>query len=194
MPASIPFTQFCKMAPPSPTFEYSRSSSLGGSPITPTFDDQPSGLPSPPSLIIPASEGAAALKLPPVSRGSFEKQIVPVLRGRGTGFEILKPGSLITTEPSEVSASLESYGPPISLHNAYRERPRSVEGRRKLQKRRTGSVDSAASAKSSARHRSSLQPRQDTIFDAHRSLNAAHLSHGRHHQPCDRPYLHLYQA
>ncbi|KXS96773.1 hypothetical protein AC578_5344 [Pseudocercospora eumusae] len=90
------------------------------------------------------------------SRPSFEKKASSVVRGHGTGFEILKPGTLGTpTGPAEcVPEKLhksQPHAPPISLHNSMRtantSRPRSSSAGsgRRLQKKRRPSSESETS-------------------------------------------------
>lgn len=81
-------------------------------------------------------------------RPSFEKERrgSQVLRGHGTGFEILQPGSLPAMAPA-VSPPPEKYHavPPVSLQQYARSRSRSSSrgsrGRKLQKKRRTLSVD-----------------------------------------------------
>lgn len=157
MPDVIPFAQFCKMAPPSPSLESSRSNSTDSiETVTPTSDDHNDHDYGALSTIIPASEGAAALKLPPPKRGSFEKRISQVVRGFGTGFEILKPGSFNPPIPKDWKMEKQRRAPPVSVHNASRGRSSSTGSERKLQKKRRPSVDSIMSSNTSRRSRISL--------------------------------------
>ena len=164
MPDVTPFATFCKMAPPSPRPESLRSNSMNSmssgqtaSPKSETksmFDKS-----DPPSPIMPASEGAAELKLPPqTKRTSFEKRASQVIRGHGTGFEILRPGSLNPPMPKEHPMERQrAYGPPISLHNpSSRTRSSSADGQRKLYKLRRFSTESSTSSETGRRSRLSL--------------------------------------
>lgn len=161
MPDVTPFTTFCKMAPPSPRPESFRSNSISSTQTPSPKSETKSmfGVSPPLSPIIPASEGAAELKLPPASkRTSFEKRASQVIRGHGTGFEILKPGSLNPPMPKEHPLERQrTYGPPISMHNtSARVRSNSADGQRKLQKLRRPSMESSTSSEMSRRSRLSL--------------------------------------
>ena len=150
MPDVTPFTQFCKTAPAPKSRPQSKQ--RDGDAVT--VYETPSTSP-----IIPASDGAAALSLPPAlalpppKRTSFELKYEPqILRGRGSGFEILQPGSLNPKLPPRTTGSNESEeghqkaprGPPISLHNSTRHD--STDNRRsRLQKKRRPSPDSTSS-------------------------------------------------
>ncbi|EME87849.1 uncharacterized protein MYCFIDRAFT_209628 [Pseudocercospora fijiensis CIRAD86] len=93
-------------------------------------------------------------------RPSFEKKASSVVRGHGTGFEILKPGTFGTpTGPAEyIPEKLhksQPQAPPISLHNSVRtantSRPRSSSAGsgRRLQKKKTKRRPSSESETSS---------------------------------------------
>ena len=144
MPDPIPFTQFCKKAPPSPRLGPSRDD-RANSICVPSLKSHPpndlhSGLSSP---IIPASEGAAELKLPPLKRGSFEKQPSLVIRGHGSGFEILKPGSLNAPALSKHSTEESRSTTSVSLRSVTRSRSESIDSRKKVRKKERFSVDSS---------------------------------------------------
>ena len=111
-------------------------------------------VPSPP-IASTTSTTTAATKNSPTEqaaagavRPSFEKERrgSQVIRGHGTGFEILQPGSLPAMTPA-VSPPPEKYHavPPVSLQNYARSRSRSSsrgsKGRKLQKKRRTLSVD-----------------------------------------------------
>lgn len=81
-------------------------------------------------------------------RPSFEKERrgSQVIRGHGTGFEILQPGSLPAMTPAISPPSEKHHAvPPVSLQNYARSRSRSSsrgsKGRKLQKKRRTLSVD-----------------------------------------------------
>lgn len=151
LPDVTPFTQFCQKAPRPNCRPPSADSGYG---VGRRNSESMSIYETPPSSpIMPASDGAAALSLQPALtlpslRASFDiKSEAQVLRGHGSGFEILRPGSLnpklppaaITTDSMEKPRS----GPPISLHNNSRPQSRrssSMESRRKLQKKRRSSM------------------------------------------------------
>ena len=157
MPHVTPFAQFCKMAPPSPRPRSHESNSSNTTQNGSIQSESQSILDSDPSSpIMPASEGAAQLCLPPPKRTSFEKRASPVIRGHGTGFEILRPGSLNPSMPKENPLERQRAAPPISLHNASRPRSCSADSRRKLQKKRRQSDVSTASSNASRRSRTNL--------------------------------------
>lgn len=149
MPDVTPFAKFCATAPPSPRPEgyrplsqecvtnvrkHSEASSMF---TTASLMPLASNPPTPPTQ---AEQGIAQPK-----RASFEKQASQVIRGFGSGFEILKPGSLNPPMPAEHPMERQRAAPPISLYNAYRPRSSSADSRRKLQKRRP-SMDSTNSS------------------------------------------------
>lgn len=158
MPDVTPFAQFCATAPP-PRPEGYRPLSQGSvtnarrnieaSSISTTASLMPlaSNPPTPPT---PAEQGIAQPK-----RTSFEKQTLQVIRGYGSGFEILKPGSLNPPMPVEHPIERQRAAPPVSLYNAYRPRSSSADSRRKLQKRRP-SVDSTNSSDTGRKSRNSV--------------------------------------
>lgn len=154
MPDVTPFTHFCQNAP-LPQNRPTSSDSGNGARRDSYSSERMSIYETPPSSpILPASDGAAALNLPPqltlprLKMMSFDiRPTSQVLRGHGSGFEILRPGSLnpklpapaMTTDSSDKSRA----APPISLHNTPRPQSRrssSIESGRKLQKKRRSSV------------------------------------------------------
>ncbi|RMZ10519.1 hypothetical protein D0862_03225 [Hortaea werneckii] len=158
MPEGVtPFSQFCQTAPPTPRPVKSRSPSRERSKERPQ-SQAPAALPSLPSqTVTPAPTPPEPVKIrdrpatgtqnsqkpenPP-----FEKRGSQVVRGHGSGFEILRPGSLNPPLPAERPPQRQRTQPPISFHNTYRSRSNSSEGRRKLQKRRRPSMDSQTSS------------------------------------------------
>lgn len=151
LPDLTPFTEFCKRisqdARPGSSRSRSRDStqseaSKSESPVDSTTS----------SPIIAASEGAAELKLPLGQRPSFEERVSQVLRGQGSGFEILKPGSFDWTSPSQ----RPSAAPPVSLCNGSRARSGCDDERNRLRKKRQPSVETTASSVASRRSRMTL--------------------------------------
>ncbi|KAK1067422.1 hypothetical protein LTR74_006468 [Friedmanniomyces endolithicus] len=159
MPDVTPFVQFCGTAPLSPrlvgqdTIPNTRRQSdamsiYTSAPSSPVIQDNGSShSPTRTPLPVPQSESISSEP----KRTSFEKQPSTVIRGHGTGFEILRPGSLNPTLPvDEHPMQRQRAAPPISLHNSYRSRSRSssagsVAGRR-LQKKRRQSFGSTTSS------------------------------------------------
>ncbi len=139
MPDVTPFTEFCKRTsrPASPRAT-SRDSAQSHQIKSETHSPIDSGATSP---IMPASAGAAELKLPPPERTSFERRKSAVVRGHGTGFEILLPGSLKPALPEEHPLERQRAVPPISLQNS----------KNKLQKKRRPSMDSTSSCSTKSR-------------------------------------------
>jgi hypothetical protein len=76
----------------------------------------------------PMTQNDGASQVSESTRSSFEVRESPVIRGHGSGFEILKPGTFRYSLP------------PISMHNGPQSRSR--DRGRKLQKRRRSSEDS----------------------------------------------------
>lgn len=159
MPDVTPFTEFCKRASSNARPESLRSQSRDSTPPTPAKSAPQSPQESAPSSpIMPASEGAAEMKLPPpvLFRTSFEHdKNSQVIRGHGTGFEILRPGSLKTKQQT-----IEQHKtiPPVSLQNSkpsHRSSTYSTEPFKKLRKNRH-SLDSTASSDRSRFSRISL--------------------------------------
>ncbi|KAK5130210.1 hypothetical protein LTR08_002295 [Meristemomyces frigidus] len=149
MPDVTPFAQFCQTAPPTPRLNSSRPGSQASSPRLRALSDAHSVY-----TIAPVSPLTSNPPTPPpepaqpqAKRTSFEKRESQVVRGEGSGFEILKPGSLKAGPPAEHPMQRQrAAAPPISLHNAYRPRSSSADSRRKLQKRRRPSIDSQTSS------------------------------------------------
>ncbi|KAK5115972.1 hypothetical protein LTR62_000428 [Meristemomyces frigidus] len=154
MPDVTPFTQFCQSAPKSPKLEPAamresspsrrrQSESLGrmaSIPYSPALSPISPVTPTDSAMTLAATESKSMQYQP----NSFEHVVSPVVRGHGSGFEILKPGSLPPPEPTEQPVE-RPRGPPVSLHNSRRSRSRSSSTgstRRKLQKKRQPSVDS----------------------------------------------------
>ena len=154
MPDVTPFAEFCKRAShdqrPESLRSRSRDSAQSSAHQSDAYDSAPS------SPIIPASEGAAELKLPKPKRGSFEKRASQVVRGHGSGFEILKPGSLNPSMPREHPMERQRAAAPVSLHNSMHGRTCSEDSRRKLQKKRWPSEDSTTGSENSRWSRISL--------------------------------------
>lgn len=159
LPDVTPFTEFCLTAPASPL---SRPESDAGS-ISSTSSSSSTSRPSTAErstrsisttttttttkpLISAKISSSPAILLPPPS-SSFERRDSQILRGHGTGFEILQPGTLPMTHPID---SKRRGAPPISVHNnTERSRPNSADGtHRKLQKKkRRPSIESDTSSR-----------------------------------------------
>ncbi|KAK4560296.1 hypothetical protein LTR86_005490 [Recurvomyces mirabilis] len=163
MPDVTPFAQFCQTAPPSPKSTSVSTTPLGSSHGTRRNSEGLDRFTSPSSspVISPISPlTLCELPAEPVSvtslqssrprRTSFEKVASPVIRGYGSGFEILKPGSLHPPEAMEQPLERTRAGPPISLHNHTRRSRSSGVGStgRKLQKKRRPSIDSTSTGSS----------------------------------------------
>lgn len=89
-------------------------------------------------------EAPAQAQALPEQRTSFEHRKSAVVRGHGSGFEILRPGTF-----AEQSAEKQRSAPPISLYNSSsssRHGSSSTDGRRKIQKKRPPSVGSETSS------------------------------------------------
>ncbi|EMD00709.1 hypothetical protein BAUCODRAFT_29069 [Baudoinia panamericana UAMH 10762] len=194
MPDVTPFTQFCQSTPPSPQLERRRltdlhsytttSAQYQGADTTVSLPSDipaelPAAVPTMPARSPPISRALIvhpASMAPPPERTSFEKRGSQILRGHGTGFEILKPGSLNPTLPfhllpaNDGSHEKQHTAPPVSLHNAYRSsRSRSRSSSvgaagRKLQKKRRASTDSTASNET---HRSWLKGSNRGSLEVH---------------------------
>ncbi|KXT17906.1 hypothetical protein AC579_5936 [Pseudocercospora musae] len=173
-PKVASFADFCQTAPPSPMRDHHRPASAGSVMSTKSamqiVGDSLSEFMSAPSR--PAETTAPRIRPPepstqpketPAPRpaqpssSSFEKKASSVVRGHGSGFEILKPGTFGTpTAPAEhVPEKLQKsqpQAPPISLHNSVRtantSRPRSSSAGsgRRLQKKRRPSSESETSS------------------------------------------------
>ncbi|RMZ13932.1 hypothetical protein D0864_00316 [Hortaea werneckii] len=158
MPEGVtPFSQFCQTAPPTPRPVKSRSPSRERSQERPQ-SQAPAVVPSLPSHTVtqaPSPPEPAKIRNESAADShhsrkpenpSFEKRGSQVVRGHGSGFEILRPGSLNPPLPAEQPPQRQRTQPPISFHNTYRSRSNSSEGRRKLQKKRRPSMDSQTSS------------------------------------------------
>jgi hypothetical protein len=157
IPDVTPFAQFVQTAPAMP-----RPASLQ-SPVLETKRSSEAALPnvlelSPPSKIIasiPPTQTRAAMAEQAAAgavRPSFEKErrSSQVIRGLGTGFEILKPGSLpVATPVLSPPPDRQHAAPPVSLQKYGRSRSRSRSSSRersgrklqKKEKKRTLSLD-----------------------------------------------------
>lgn len=149
MPDVTPFTQFVQNAPPSPRSISVSSQSSNGRNTTDvlrrTSDDSSSIAPA--STRSPSPPQTAPIEqtqLPlPSCRQSFDRnrrRHSDIIRGHGTGFEILKPGSLPIQIPAQDRSERQRMSrPPVSLQNFVRTRSRSRSTSstgRKLQKKR----------------------------------------------------------
>ncbi|KAF2722694.1 hypothetical protein K431DRAFT_221640 [Polychaeton citri CBS 116435] len=164
LPNVTPFTEFVQSAPPSPgnSSVFSLASENNEARTT-----TPANTRTRPTL---ASSNSAPLFPTKASeedesqskRASFERQSSResrVLRGHGTGFEILQPGSLNPRLPAEHPMERQRAPPPVSLRNFTRARSSShssVGSARKLQRKRRESMDSSTSASSGRKSRNSL--------------------------------------
>lgn len=153
IPDVTPFAQFVQTAPAMPrpaspqvsAVEVEKSSEAA-LPSIPTPSPRKALLTSPSpaaktSSISQASAGAV--------RPSFEKErrTSQVIRGHGTGFEILRPGSLPAVKPASSpppESGKQHAVPPVSLHKYGRSRSRSSSrgstGRKLQKKKRVSSI------------------------------------------------------
>ena len=151
MPDVTPFAQFCQTAPrpascsppPGSKADKQRPASeapsiYASAPFSPTVA-------SPIAVAEPAETGP--------KRTSFEKRESQVLRGHGSGFEVLKPGSLNPPIPADHPMQKQRAAPPVSLQNYNRSRSSSANSGRKLQKKRRQSFDSTTSSEKEWRPR-----------------------------------------
>lgn len=168
IPDVTPFAQFVQTAPSLP-----RPLSLNSL----SEEEKKRAKSNPLVLSIATPPTAASMRTPPAEtpvkalsdhtaagaiRPSFEKErrFSQVVRGHGTGFEILKPGTLKPAMPPPVSPPPDKYQqslPPMSLQN-YKARSRSSSigsTGRKLQKKRRPSFESQASLESTRGRRKS---------------------------------------
>jgi hypothetical protein len=152
MPDVTPFAKFCQTAPPSPRPEGYRPASQEVFSGVCTLDEVPSPdfVPARPSSTPPPPAHTEP------TRPSFEKRESQVVRGHGTGFEILKTGSLNPPPPPTDPLERQRAAPPISLHNTHRPRSSSAGSRNKLQKKRRPSIDSTASSDTGRKSRNSV--------------------------------------
>jgi hypothetical protein len=152
MPDVTPFMQFVQTAPATPS-QTGRKLSVIEVKKEPAVQ---SGILTPPSrekLITSASPARTKAGTPDQTtagavRPSFEKERRPsqVIRGHGSGFEILKPGSLPAMTPAVSPPPEKQYAvPPVSLKNYGRSRSRSSSrgstGRKLQKKKRASSID-----------------------------------------------------
>lgn len=158
MPEGVtPFSQFCQTAPPTPRPISSQASIQERSPQRPQshavsiYTSAPSSpiktapTPREPATTQTTSRPGSQPSLQP-HRSSFDKRESQILRGHGSGFEILRPGSLNPPKPAEHPMQRQRAAPPISLHNNdYRPRSGSADSRKKLKKKRRLSIDSRTS-------------------------------------------------
>lgn len=169
MPDVTPFAQFVQTAPTSPrptsmqsakdNSEQRREPSMYESaPSSPTKAGAPLE-PSDASTMVPITiEPTSVPQQQEVQtkRPSFEKERRPsqVIRGHGSGFEILKAGSLNPAMPMEKQQA----APPVSLqkYRHARSRSSSADSTRKLQKKRRPSIDSQTSSDGGRRSRQSI--------------------------------------
>jgi hypothetical protein len=178
LPDVTPFTTFCQTGPGYPLADRSRSSSSSDLPnavshtrtlSAPTSTTKPfMGLGTTPSSA-PSShpQPSTSISVPPAeprfATSTFSRDPSSVLRGHGTGFEILRPGTL--------------KAPPVSLQNGHhsqgnksrdgsadsirgggrRSRSSSADSRRKLQKKR-GRLGSAVSVASTVGSEVDMHP------------------------------------
>lgn len=194
MPDVTPFAQFVKNSPPSPSSSRPTSKqSESGFPQRPMSRAQSPSAPAlaystvtaPPLTTVanPSEPRTTSPPIPPKSekrraspnssrshRSSFDgpSRASQVLRGHGTGFEILRPGSLHAPAPNLADGmEQQRAAPPVSMYNHHGytvtsgRRSNSSESRRKLQKKRRPSVDSQSSWETGSRG-TSLGSRQET--------------------------------
>lgn len=150
LPEVTSFAKFCQTAPISPRLELHK---MNGADRTQPSRLESEGLlnsaassadPISPAKPLRRASGEPSSQRPPQSkRGSFEHRPAAIIRGHGTGFEILAPGTLdLPTQPQRPAHKHRSSFS-ISLNNsASRSRSSSVDSRRKLQKKRQPSMDS----------------------------------------------------
>ncbi|CAK1354818.1 hypothetical protein CB0940_01374 [Cercospora beticola] len=148
LPDVTPFAQVCRTGPPSPQLESRRPSpsptSSGSSSKRSTNEIKAEPAPASSNMAPTANETEivperTAQKHP--LHPSSEQRESSILRGHGSGFEILRPGTF--------AAERQRSAPPLSLYNSMPQaRPSSTEGPRKLQKKRRSSVESSTSGRS----------------------------------------------
>ena len=148
IPDAPSFAQFCQVASASPRPESYKPTGSASNASSADNTLRNTLLPCPTNMATnkdsaPTLDGAAAQN----KRTSFEKSEPDVLRGLGTGFEILKPGTLSLSLPTKSTHEKPRTAPPISLQNyGPRTRSSSTDNRRKLQKKPRSSIDSTASS------------------------------------------------
>ncbi|KAI5371066.1 hypothetical protein Slin15195_G019390 [Septoria linicola] len=160
LPDVTPFAQFCRTAP-----TLSQSESRQSSPGTTTrsameqVSDSLTEYMNASSSVEahnPTTAAGSQNSSPGAADTQAERVLVDrrgseILRGHGSGFEILRPGTL--SEAAERQRSV----PPVSLYNnASRPRSESDGSRRKLQKKRRPSADSQGSSSGSRWSRGSM--------------------------------------
>lgn len=161
LPDVTPFAQFCRTAPIllRPESRQSVASTASKSAMQQAGDsleqymsrssnfEAQSQRAAPPIETAVAAQKAvpeAPAQALPEQRTSFEHRKSVVVRGHGSGFEILRPGTF-----AEQSAEKQRSAPPISLYNSSsssRHGSSSTDGRRKIQKKRPPSVGSETSS------------------------------------------------
>lgn len=159
MPDVTPFAKFCQTAPPTPRPESSRPPSQASSSNVRPPSHCPSvytSAPGSPIKPVPTSTTPSEPAEVELKRASFEKRQSRVIRGEGTGFEILKPGSLNPPPLAEHPMQRQRAVPPVSLHSGYQPRSTSADSRRKLQKKRRQSLDSQTSSDAGRKSRNSV--------------------------------------
>ncbi|KAM0723280.1 hypothetical protein Q7P37_001481 [Cladosporium fusiforme] len=161
IPDVTPFAQFVQTAPALPrpvslrSFDEEERKRAKSSPPIKPATTLPSAASTPTCLAEPALTRVSDQTVAGAMRPSFEKErrFSQVVRGHGTGFEILKPGSLKHVMPpmSPEPPERQQYSlPPLSLQK-YKARSRSSSvgsTGRKLQKKRRPSFESQASLES----------------------------------------------
>ena len=162
LPDVTPFAQFCRTAPILPRADTrqsvdSNASSKSamqqvGDSLT-QYMSRSSDSEGPPQQAVYSWPAIATRKetatdqsaqTQPEQRTSFEHRGSAVVRGHGSGFEILRPGTF-----AEQSVERQRSAPPVSLYNnssSSRPRSNSSESRRKLQKRRPSNDSEASSS------------------------------------------------
>lgn len=148
LPDVTPFAQFLQTTPSLPRSASLQACNTGMEKAwTSNGTDDKASTPSKQESTIEASEPSAGQAAAGAVRPSFEKtrRSSQVIRGHGTGFEILKPGSFDQDSPITAPPSLERQyaGPPMSLKK-YKTRSRSSSvgsTGKKLQKKRRPSIE-----------------------------------------------------
>lgn len=161
LPDVTPFAKFCQTAPTLPTVRRTASAESNESAMQAVGDSLSNYMSSTSTSVAkPAQSSTSASPSFESSqqarsageqytqesdshrrRSSFDSRESAVLRGHGTGFEILKHGTFSTPTGPPVEKSRSK--PPVSLHHSIRSRSRSSSNgsRRKLQKKRRPSND-----------------------------------------------------
>nr|POE54931.1 hypothetical protein CFP56_64604 [Quercus suber] len=136
------FDQFCQSAPRPGSIDsrcISPVSEMESTSFSPRSRSQVSGRTSAAvsQLSLPLAESDETAKS---GRRSFERIPSQVIRGHGSGFEVLSPGSLAG---SQGWGARRSQGPPIALHNASarRARSQSIERHAKPHKERYSGLE-----------------------------------------------------